>query len=68
MIYKNTLDFKGETTGAVSELLEKNNIISNNVPPNKTGPSPGSAQVQILLMVCQRFMLVRISDDGDGSK
>ena len=29
--------FKGQTTGAVSELLEKNNIISKKVPANKTG-------------------------------
>ena len=68
MIYKNTLDFKGKTTGAVSKLLEKNNIISKNVPANKTGPTPGSVQVQILLVVCQRFMMVRTSDSGDGWK
>ena len=29
--------FKGQTTGAVSELLEKNNIISKKGPANKTG-------------------------------
>ena len=28
--------FKVHTTGAVSEFLEKNNIISKNVPPNET--------------------------------
>ena len=30
--------FKGQTTDAVSELLEKNNIILKKVPANKTDP------------------------------